>query len=799
MPFPDLDTIEAVPLRPSNPEENLLSSLQRGLMSSWSPDWLLNPGHRRALPAAVFWLGVLPLLARSRWREPAILAWLVVIALFWAGTLGPFLKPPGGQLDTAAVVLVGGEAVRLPWTWMFQWVPGMARMFAPYRMGAVVVVAAVALLALSLSRAPGGAWVRRGLGLVVVGATVLQAVWRWDIEDEGPDARRVQAPLQVSAIRLPDFYADLPVQAGAGLLELPLNQQQDLICLYQRFHGRKVYRGWATAGAVPPLFRAEGGGAAGARLRHLAAQDGYSREVDQALLRLSEDPAQADLSTLSDADLDLVLAAGGYRHVIVHERGYWLVDPQEGAARYRAAVAALADRLGVSAAESTDVAWFDHQANQPARVPWTASRVAVHDDALPRAFRMAVFDVGERVSGFEGVIPKIGNSAPGEAPRVHHEGASRDLLLVVVPGLSGDPAEGGPLAAFAAGLGRPPTERFLAAQAQSLSPFLGLGSLLTGRHAAALPLCSLNGGDPRMGENSATTWCSQLPRGIQTCPQGLGIVGYHTGATVADAGQLGDPERRDPLLVQLLGWWQAAAGQPRFGLLVVPDLALGDADPVETARGLGAGLDVVLDTLTERNEGVAPWVLLTSTTGRTGPEAPAWLGPGDVHVPLWVFDPAAPQGPPRDHAELVSLLDVAPTLWRLGGAPVPEDLPGADLFDERAPRGGAYTASGDRLAWREGDWLLSFRAGLDDAVALDPRVTDRLLNHDVDGGGWYRLHHVAPGADPTVDHLAAEPERAAQLRQGLLEARTGPAAPPADRLTPARLEALRRLNSGDPW
>jgi hypothetical protein len=807
-PFPDLATLEAVPLRPSNPQENLLSSLQRGLMSSWSPDWILNPGHKRALPLAVVLLGLLPLLARSRWRDPQVAGWLLVFLVFWLGTLGPFLKPLGGQADTAVVVLLGGEAIRLPWTWMFQWIPGMARLFGPYRMGALVITASVAVLALGLLALPGGARTRRVAAVLVIVATIFQSQWRWHAEGpagQGDDQPRFQAPLQVSAMRLPGFYEALPSAPDTGIIELPLRQQQDLICLYQRFHGRKVYRGWATDGAVPPILRQAHGGEAGARLRHLAAQDGYSPIFDAALATLSEDPFANALDEVSDDELDLALAAGGYRHVVVHERGYFLVDPQRGSALYQAAVDRLATRLGTQPTEETDVAWFDYPGNRmqgqrPARASWTASRIALHDDALPSSFRMSIFDVSDRVEGYVGDIPDIGSTAPGGQVHVHSEQPdSEDLLLVVVPGLGRDVAGPGVEAAFLDGLGQAPSVRFEAATAQTVSPFLGLGSLLTGRYASTLPLCSLLGGDPDTGPNADTTWCSKLPPEVTTLPQALATADFYTGVTVADVGQLGDSARSQEVVQQLLGWWVLGDSQPRFGVLVVPDLALVAGLGPEGARTLGRGLGDLLAQLGNHSATGVPWTLLTATTGRPAPAAPGWLTHSDLAVPLWILDPGH-EGPPRTSDAVVSLLDVLPTLLTQAGAAPLAERSGRDLLDpnlsDDVP---AYAEAGDGLAVRVGPWLLSFRAGLDDAVTLDPRVTQVLLAQAATETAYFRLHDVVQDPAQQDDRLLAEPELAASLREALVTLRTGAAAPPGDRLTPARLEALRQRNGGQTW
>ncbi|GEM_PF-1016372 len=811
--FPDLDTLLEVPLRPSTPEENLLSSLQRGLMSSWSPDWIVNPGHGRSMPVAVFWLGVLPLLVVPRWRTPVALAWLAVFIVFYLGTLGPFLKPPGGQVDTAEVVRVGGEAVRLPWTWMFKWIPGMARMFGPYRMGSLLVVASVGLLALGLARLPGGSWPRRVAALAVIAATLLQAQWRWDIEDPVQEAQAPSAfltPLGVSAFRVPTFYEALAADPDTGIIELPLGQQQDLICLYQLHHGRKVYGSWATEGAVPPLLRERGGGPAGAQLRHLAARDGYAPSVDEALSTLSRDPAEADLSLFGDQELGLTLAAGGYHHVVLHERGYFLVDPERGAELYQTAVGQLAARLGVQPEEQVDLAWFDFpgnrsQASQPARATWTASRIALHDDALPSEFRMAVFDVTARAEAYDGPIPELGPPPPtSEEPTQPSLGESPDIVLVVVPGLGADGSEPGLEAAFLDGLNRTPSVRFSQVHAQSTSPYLGLGSLLTSAYPSALPLCSLQGGDPRMGDNAPTTWCTALPRTVVTLPQALATHGYKTGATVAEADPARDTDRWTVVINDVQGWWDQVPDQPRFAMVVVPDLAVVEPGPGLTVAsltaGIGADVDGLLTALEEDATRGAPWILITSTTALAAPAEPGWLALDRLRVPVLIFDPAA-EGPTVEVDRIAAVTDVMPTILARAGAKPQEGLQGTDLLTPEGPPTDrtVYSAAGDALALRAGRWLLTFRGGLPDSMSLDPLVTDRLLNHTADDGAFFRLHDVVADPDQRQDLLQADPATAAALREALVVIRTEQASLQGDLATPERLEALRARNGGGTW
>ena len=397
LPFPGYDTIASAPLRPSNYRDNVLSSLHRTIESAWPIDYVINPRHGvLALPAVAFLFGVLP-----AFRRREAWGWLGVWTVFFAGTLGPYLKL-GALKDTSEVVTFGEHVVRLPYAIMFQIVPGMSRMFAPYRMGAMVVVSSVALLALSLH--PLRRWPRRFLGLGVGLAIALQPFYRFDLEDigegdSGPAMWRV--PTQVSAMKVPEFYLELDPEGWEGLIELPMEQQQDLICAYQSVHRRKVYRSWATKPAIPPELRTKGGGPPAQRLRWLAKAEPRNDPAEEAFTQLSRDPMVAEdlLSKLNDDALAKVVKNGDYRYLIVHERGYMLLDPPGGSALYRHVVRLLTDRLGVQPEEVTELKAFDWpgRANQfpegPAWIPWASREVQLPTERMPQHYFMSIFDL----------------------------------------------------------------------------------------------------------------------------------------------------------------------------------------------------------------------------------------------------------------------------------------------------------------------------------------------------------------------------------------------------------------------
>ena len=397
VPYPQYDTIVTTPQRPTNYRENVLSSLHRGIDSAWPADYVVDPRHGvLAFPLAVFLVGVLP-----AFRNPRARIWLVIWLIFWLGTLGPFLKL-GAQKDTADVFMLGDYVVRLPYAWMFQYIPGMSRMFAPYRMASMVVVAAVALVAINMDQL-SDTLKRWGSGLLLF-AIVLQPFYRFDLEelsefDAKPAMWRV--PLQISAMKIPEWYQKVDSEGWEGIIELPLEQQQDLLCTYQSVHHQKVYRSWATVPAIPPWIRHSGGGVVGKRLRWLAKSEPRGDKLENFFRDMSRDPISLDWSDFSPDALTLLMDYGDYRWLIIHQRGYYLVDPNQGDVLYRDVVRNLGEILDIQPIKIVEQAAFEWPGKTeqfpvgPAWIPWASQEVQKPVQDMPRQYEMAVFDLSQ--------------------------------------------------------------------------------------------------------------------------------------------------------------------------------------------------------------------------------------------------------------------------------------------------------------------------------------------------------------------------------------------------------------------
>ena len=93
--------------------------------------------------------------------------------------------------------------------------------------------------------------------------------------------------------------------------------------------------------------------------------------------------------------------SGDYRWLIIHERGYFLTDPNQGDVLYRDVVRKLEERLGITSKEIVEQQAFDwpgkrrHFPVGPAWIPWASQEVQKPIQDMPDRYFMAIFDLYE--------------------------------------------------------------------------------------------------------------------------------------------------------------------------------------------------------------------------------------------------------------------------------------------------------------------------------------------------------------------------------------------------------------------
>jgi arylsulfatase A-like enzyme len=456
------------------------------------------------------------------------------------------------------------------------------------------------------------------------------------------------------------------------------------------------------------------------------------------------------------------------------------------------------------------------------------------------------------------VAPESGEVAPVGRAAVNTDVGRPDILLVLVQHLREDGLPDGAAVRFFRALGRKGGVRYTAAYAQSPSPTVSLGSLLTGHYPSAIPLCDLGNrlGDRQFGQE--LPWCARVPPERRQLPAVLGLYGYQTalfsrGQWAADANATAFAHHDDlpgaatdwqALTERFYDWWAQSGPAPRFAALVVSDLdlrrrpdlveplglgdpeelqymlplQLGEHDPLASLRAplyqaycseaerVGQKLATLLDGLSGD-----PLVVVTSTVGMNLGERAGlrnhtlgffsqdYVVDRSVHVPLWI----SPTGEPALRTDPVELVDLFPTLTAWAHATPPHGLPGRAL-EEVDHAAKDFAEYGPMLAVRGGPYLLTLHRPMPDASAADPWVTDILMSTSPaaqrgDPGSDYALHDVV--ADPLQEHqiIDQRPDEATALHQALRDWRVGPDAPPTGRLTPEQIWELRMNQAFGYW
>ena len=129
--------------------------------------------------------------------------------------------------------------------------------------------------------------------------------------------------------------------------------------------------------------------------------DPANSRMESLFRELSRKPLDADIEAFSKDDLLNLMEMGTYRWLVVHERGYYLVDPNEGDIAYRDVLRRLEEKLGIEAKQLIEQKAFDWPAKRrhfpvgPAWIPWASQEVQKPIQDMPDRYFMAIFDLYE--------------------------------------------------------------------------------------------------------------------------------------------------------------------------------------------------------------------------------------------------------------------------------------------------------------------------------------------------------------------------------------------------------------------
>ncbi|MDP6935189.1 MAG: hypothetical protein QGG40_19875, partial [Myxococcota bacterium] len=178
-----------------------------------------------------------------------------------------------------------------------------------------------------------------------------------------------------------------------------------------------------------------------------------------------------------------------------------------------------------------------------------------------------------------------------------------DMVLFLASGLRAD--QGGDEQAVAALL-EPLRDQvrveFRSSYAQTTSPYVSVGSVLTGHYPSAIPLCGYKG--TASEDDMEQAWCIELPEDRQTLPEVLALYGYRTALFYGNllGGEVFEEQFQhsvdltedwdhwqlpwDRLEQELVSWWEADSTAPRLVVIVAPDLMVQHRPDLREDMGL---------------------------------------------------------------------------------------------------------------------------------------------------------------------------------------------------------------------
>ena len=123
--------------------------------------------------------------------------------------------------------------------------------------------------------------------------------------------------------------------------------------------------------------------------------------MEEWFRNVSRNPLEMEWDNFSSKDLQILMEYGDYRWLIVHQRGYYLTDPNQGDVLYRDVVRNLTDVLGLEPDKVIEQEAFEWPGKTeqfpvgPAWIPWASQEVQKPVQDMPRRYEMAIFDLSQ--------------------------------------------------------------------------------------------------------------------------------------------------------------------------------------------------------------------------------------------------------------------------------------------------------------------------------------------------------------------------------------------------------------------
>lgn len=345
-----------------DPRDELSHSIMRYRYSSQPVDFPFLLRYNVNLPLVVTLLILIPMF----FVKPVPWFWIITLFFFYFLSLGPYLKVGSGHENY--VRIFEGRGVPLPYVVFFKYVPFFARLFAPLRLLGMFYVSAVALVVINTKYVIGKIREKfSGLGKVEVNLIKSAFVVLFISLMVLQMFSSRQLPIPLTKIVVPEVYKNLREYPGKfGIIQVPF-RTGDFVNYYQIYHKKRLLWGWAS-GSVPNNFPPSE--ALYLALPNFKHDNSFIRYLEE-LNTKPEDPPD-----FKDEDLKR-LKYNGYRFVVLHERGCFILDEHEGDKIYDYFLNELSEHLG------KPVMTGNEPANQGSKL--TPGRVS--------SYRIAVFEI----------------------------------------------------------------------------------------------------------------------------------------------------------------------------------------------------------------------------------------------------------------------------------------------------------------------------------------------------------------------------------------------------------------------
>lgn len=250
-------------------------------------------------------------------------AWFpVIILFFWLWSMGPYLRiSPDVRPES---YMVNGNIIRMPYYYMFQFIPVSGRLHHPVEGLMMVSVSFMFLAGMGMSVI--GEWLKkirliRGMLLSLLFIAVFAHTWFLQ------KIPAIPVYPNINLLAIPSVYKEFGKMERTGIIELPLDRSPDLRCFYKTYHKQKMllFSPWNMV-LLPEEALPDN--------QFTWSNKNEFDLKDLSFVRSLEQFYSKETETLNKEGLDK-LRERGFEYILLHERDFVRVEEEEGKVKIR--------------------------------------------------------------------------------------------------------------------------------------------------------------------------------------------------------------------------------------------------------------------------------------------------------------------------------------------------------------------------------------------------------------------------------------------------------------------------------